>query len=60
MVSPGNPLRGRFDRPVAEVIEWIFTAGIAHHWAAGYGHVGADVRAWARIAGAGVKLPEMG
>jgi L-fucose isomerase-like protein len=60
MVFPGNPLRVRFAAPVQEVIDWIFAAGIGHHWAAGYGHVAADLRAWARIAGPAVRLMEVG
>jgi L-fucose isomerase-like protein len=58
MVFPGNPLRVRFARPVEEIIRWVFDQGIGHHWAAGYGHVGAELRAWARIVGPGVRLVE--
>jgi L-fucose isomerase-like protein len=60
MVFPGNPLRVRFERPVEEIIGWIFEQGIGHHWAAGYGQVAAELRAWARIAGPAVRLVEMG
>jgi len=60
MVFPGNPLRVRFARPVEAVIRWVFDKGIGHHWAAGYGHVAGDLRAWARIAGPRVRWVEMG
>lgn len=59
MVFPGNPLRVSFAQPVGEIIRWIFEQGIGHHWAAGYGHVAGEVRAWARIAGPAVRLVEM-
>jgi L-fucose isomerase-like protein len=59
MVFPGNPLRVRFAPPVAEIVQWIYERGIGHHWAAGYGHVGPELRAWARLAGPGVRLLEM-
>jgi L-fucose isomerase-like protein len=59
MVFPGNPLRVRFAAPVDDIVNWIFAAGIGHHWAAGYGHVGAELRAWAHIAGPSVRLLEM-
>lgn len=57
LVFPGNPVRVRFDRPTAELIDWIHAAGVGHHWMIGYGHVGRIVRAWARMAG-GVTLVE--
>lgn len=60
MVFPGNPLRVCFGAPVDDIIRWIFAEGIGHHWAAGYGHVAADLRAWARIAGPALRLLEMG
>jgi L-fucose isomerase-like protein len=56
MVFPGNPLRVRFALPVARLIEWIHREGIGHHWMAGYGHVGAEVREWARLCGEGLRL----
>jgi L-fucose isomerase-like protein len=59
MVFPGNPLRVSFARPVDEIIRWIYDEGIGHHWAAGYGHVGAELRAWSRIAGPAVRWVEM-
>jgi L-fucose isomerase-like protein len=59
MVFPGNPLRVRFAAPVSDIIQWIFAQGIGHHWAAGYGHVGAELRAWARIAGSAVRWVEI-
>jgi L-fucose isomerase-like protein len=58
MVFPGNPLRVRLEHPMPDVLDWIHTEGIGHHWAAGYGHVGAEVRAWARIAGSSIRLVE--
>lgn len=58
MVFPGNPLRVRFEQPVARLIGWIHEEGIGHHWMAGYGHVGAEVRAWAAMAGDAVRLVE--
>ena len=56
MVFPGNPLRVRFNDPVADLIDWISDEGIGHHWMAGYGHLGDDIRQWTRIAGGGVRL----
>lgn len=58
MVFPGNPVRVQFDRPTAELIDWIHDAGIGHHWMIGYGHVGSAVRAWASLAGPSVRLVE--
>jgi len=56
MVFPGNPVRVRFDRPVRELIDWIHDEGIGHHWMIGYGHVAAEVHAWARLAGSRMRL----
>jgi L-fucose isomerase-like protein len=56
MVFPGNPLRVRFGRPIADLIEWIHDEGIGHHWMAGYGHVGAELRQWAKIVGNDLRL----
>jgi len=56
MVFPGNPVRVRFDRPVAELVAWIHEAGVGHHWAIGAGHVGQAVRDWAALAGPGLRL----
>ncbi len=56
MVFPGNPVRVQFDRPTAELIEWIHAAGIGHHWMIGLGHVGRAVRDWAAMAGPAVRL----
>ncbi len=56
MVFPGNPVRVRFDRPVAELIAWIHEAGVGHHWAIGAGHVGQAVRNWGALAGPGLRL----
>ena len=60
MVFPGNPVRVRFDTPVPRLIEWIFEAGLGHHWMIGYGHVAAEVRAWAGLCGPQVRLVEAG
>ena len=51
MVFPGNPLRVRFAEPIAGIQEWIYEKGIGHHWMASYGHVGAELREWARLCG---------
>ena len=56
MVFPGNPLRVRFDCPVERLITWIHDEGIGHHWMAGYGHVGDEIREWARIVTADVRI----
>lgn len=56
MVFPGNPLRVRFATPVARLIPWIHDEGIGHHWMAGYGHVGEEIRRWIRLAGPHVRL----
>jgi len=56
MVFPGNPLRVRFAQSVAELIDWIFDAGIGHHWMAGYGHVGATLAQWAKLCGPAVRM----
>jgi L-fucose isomerase-like protein len=58
MVFPGNPLRVRLPHAMSGVLDWIHDEGIGHHWAAGYGHVGNEVRAWADIAGSAVRLVE--
>ncbi len=58
MVFPGDPVRVRFAQPVEQIIDWIFAEGIAHHWAIGYGHVAAEVRAWAELCGPGLRLVE--
>ena len=58
MVFPGNPVRVRFDRPTAELIDWIHEEGIGHHWMIGHGHVGREVRDWANIAGPALTLLE--
>jgi len=44
MVFPGNPLRVKFNSPVKDVIDWIFTEGIGHHWIAGYGYFVSEIR----------------
>ncbi len=60
MVFPGNPVRVRFDQPTEKLIDWIFAAGIGHHWALGYGHVGREIRYWAGMCGPGLRLVEVG
>ncbi len=60
MVFPGNPVRVQFTRPTDELIDWVHAEGIGHHWMIGYGHVGAQVRAWARMAGPDLRLVEPG
>jgi L-fucose isomerase-like protein len=59
MVFPGNPLRVRFDRSVNDIIEWIYDEGIGHHWMAGMGHLGAEVRALAGLSGPSFRLVEL-
>jgi len=56
MVFPGNPLRVRFGHPTSEIIDWIHNEGIGHHWMAGYGHVGNEIRQWAKMAGPNLRL----
>ena len=58
MVFPGNPLRVAFEAPTEELLDWIHAEGIGHHWMAGYGHVGAELRQWAKLAGPGLRLVE--
>lgn len=56
MVFPGNPLRVKFSLPVNDVINWIFSEGIGHHWMAGYGHVGGEIKNLAGIIGPALRL----
>lgn len=56
MVFPGNPVRVRFSLPTADIIDFIFRGGIGHHWAVGYGHHGAVLRAWGDMLPAGAEL----
>jgi len=58
MVFPGNPLRVRFSQPAEKLISWIHNEGIGHHWMAGYGHVAAEIRAWAGMTGHDLRLVE--
>jgi L-fucose isomerase-like protein len=51
MVFRGNPLRVRFPWPTPDIIDWIAAEGIGHHWMAAYGHLGAEIRAWAALCG---------
>ncbi len=60
MVFPGNPVRVRFQQPVSRLIDWIHETGLGHHWMIGYGHVGAELRAWAKLCGPGLRLNEPG
>ena len=59
MVFPGNPVRVRFDRPVSEMIDWIHHRGLGHHWMIGYGHFGAELRAWGEIVGGNLRFEEI-
>lgn len=59
MVFPGNPVRVRFSKPLSEVMDWIFSEGLGHHWMIGYGHVGEEIRRWADIVGKDVRLLTM-
>jgi len=56
MVFLGNPLRVRFPQPTARIIEWVFAEGIGHHWMAGYGRFGDEIRQWADLCGPGLRL----
>ncbi len=58
MVFPGNPLRVRFSQQTSELIDWIHNEGVGHHWMAGYGHLGDEIRQWASIIGNSVRLIE--
>jgi L-fucose isomerase-like protein len=60
MVFPGNPLRVKFQQSATELIEWIHSEGIGHHWMAGYGHVAAELADWAKIAGPGLRMISAG
>ncbi len=59
MVFPGNPVRVKFSQPLSDVMDWIFDEGIGHHWMIGYGHVGEEIRTWAKIVGKDVSLLEL-
>lgn len=37
MVFPGNPLRVRFRSDYGDILAWIATEGLGHHWMAAYG-----------------------
>ena len=56
MVFSGNPLRVRFNCPIPKIIDWIYDEGIGHHWMAGRGHVGEEVRQWAALADPDIRL----
>jgi len=58
MLFPGNPVRVRLARRAQDYLEWIHNEGIGHHWMIGYGHVGAEIRAWISLCGPLVKLAE--
>lgn len=58
MVFPGNPLRVRFSQETSKLIDWIHNEGAGHHWMAGYGHLGDEIRQWASIVGNSVRLIE--
>jgi len=59
MVFPGNPTQVRFDVLVAQLMDWIHQTGLGHHWMIGYGRVSAEIRAWARLAGPGLRRVEV-
>jgi len=59
LIFPGNPLRVRFAPSVEHLLEWIHAEGIGHHWAAGYGHVGEEIRTLATLAGRSFRLLEL-
>jgi len=40
------------------LIGWVYAESIAHHWMIGYGHVAAEIREWASIAGLALRLVE--
>ena len=50
--------RVRFRPYTAAPIDWIHAEGIGHHWMAGCGHVGAEIRAWAKVAGPTLRLAD--
>jgi L-fucose isomerase-like protein len=58
MVFRGNPLRVRFRQPTPKLIDWIAAEGIGHHWMAGYGHVGREIRHFAALCGPSLRLLE--
>ncbi|MHC4562271.1 MAG: hypothetical protein ACYS8X_05800 [Planctomycetota bacterium] len=58
MVFPGNPLRVRFEPSTPELIDWIHAEGVGHHWMAGYGSVGRELRHWVKLAGPSLRLVE--
>lgn len=56
LVFPGNPVRVEFSQPSGELIDWIHEQGVGHHWLVGYGQVGPEICAWARLAGPSLQL----
>lgn len=56
MVFPGNPLRVQFNIATATIQDWIHQHGIGHHWMAGYGHLGGEIKQWAQMAGPDLTL----
>ncbi len=58
MVFPGNPLRVQFNVAAEKILDWIHERGIGHHWMAGYGHVGDEIRQWTQMAGPDLTLLE--
>ena len=49
MEFPGNPTVIRFEKPVAEINEWILANGIGHHWMVGYGDFSEELNRFCRL-----------
>lgn len=56
MVFPGNPLRVRFDTPVENILAWIHEHGIGHHWMAGYGSLGHEIKLLSNMVASGLQI----
>ncbi len=56
MVFPGNPVKIRFSRKPAELIDFVFREGTGHHWAVGYGRHAEVVREWVRMLPGGARF----
>jgi hypothetical protein len=53
MVFPGNPLRVRFQTDYRDILAWIATNGLGHHWMAAYGDHRPALGHLARLTGCG-------